>query len=169
MEPGGSHGAISRRNMGTIERTNGHPASIFFLERVRQHANECVLGREGEGGLVGQGPVERRPVHLEQRGDHWHGLALGAECTGMGDLLRRQLQLGAELHPTLLGGLHAGAGAFGDQTALEFGQDADHLPHSTAGGGLGVDVLGQGLQFDPLDAQRVQQRDEIAQIPASAV
>ena len=60
----------------------------------------------------------------------------------MGDLLRRQLRLGAELHPTLLGGLHAGAGAFGDQAALQFGQDADHLPHGTAGGGLGVDVLG---------------------------
>jgi hypothetical protein len=141
MEPGGSHGAISRRNMGTIERKNGHPASIFFLECVRQHANECVLGREGEGGLVGQSPVERRPVYLEERGDHGHGLALGAEVPGMGNLLRCQLRLGAELHPTLLGGLHAGAGAFGDQAALQLGQDADHLPHGTAGGGLGVDVL----------------------------
>ena len=53
-------------------------------------------------------------MHLEQRGDHGHGLALGAEVPGMGDLLRRQLRLGAEVHPPLLGGLHASAGAFGD-------------------------------------------------------
>ena len=38
-------------------------------------------GGQGRGGvLVGQYPVERRPVHLEQRGDPGHGLALGAEC-----------------------------------------------------------------------------------------
>ena len=84
----------------------------------------------------------------------------------MGHLLRGQLRLGAEWHATLLGGLHASAGAFGDQAALEFGQDADHLPHGTAGGGLGVDVLRQGLKVDSLGAQRVEQRDEIAEIPA---
>ena len=29
-------------------------------------------------------PVERRPVHVEQRGNHSHGLTLGAEVPGMG-------------------------------------------------------------------------------------
>ena len=167
MELGGRHGAISRRNMGTIERKNGHPASIFVLERVRQHAHEGVLeAREGEGGLVGQGPVERRPVYLKERGDYGHGLALGAEVPGMGHLLWCQLRLGAELHATLLGGLHAGAGAFGDQATLQLGQDADHLPHRTAGGGLGVDVLCQRAKLDALGTQLIQQGDEVTQTPA---
>src|SRR5262249_23241817 len=37
------------------------------------------LAMAGGGSLVGQGPVERRPVHLEERGNHAHGLTLGAE------------------------------------------------------------------------------------------
>jgi hypothetical protein len=73
----------------------------------------------------------------------------------MGDLLRRQLRLGAEFHPALLGGLHAGASAFGNQAALQFGQDADHLPHGTTGGGLGINMLGQGLKFDTLRCGKV--------------
>jgi hypothetical protein len=81
-------------------------------------------------------------VYLEQRSNDAHGLDLGTEVPGMGNLLWRQLRLRTELHPTLIGGLHAGAGAFGDQATLEFGQDTDHLPHGTAGGGLGVNVLG---------------------------
>jgi hypothetical protein len=98
-------------------------------------------GGQGRGRcLFGQDPVDRRPVHVQQRGDHLHGLALGAELSGMSNLLRRQLRLGAELHPALPGGFDAGAGAFGHQAALQFGQDADHLPHGAAGGGLGVDT-----------------------------
>ncbi len=113
-----------------------HPTSIHMLARVRQEAH-----REGGGGLVGQYSVNRRRVDLEQRGDHLHGFALGAELADMGHLLRHQLGLRAALHPALLGGCDTGTGALGHQAALEFGQDADHLPHGAAGG-LGVDVLG---------------------------
>jgi hypothetical protein len=87
----------------------------------------------------------------------------------MGDLLRRQLRLGTEFHPAFLRGLHAGAGTFGHQAPLSLGQDADHWPHGAAGGGLGVDVLGQRAKRDALGARRVQQRHEIALTLASAV
>ena len=105
-------------------------------------------------------------MHTEQHGDHAYGLALGAQLTGMGDLLRGQFGFGTELDPTLPGGLHAGTGALRDQAAFEFGQDPNHLPHSTAGGGLGVNRLRQRAEFDPVGAERVEHHDEIAQTAA---
>ena len=101
-------------------------------------------------------------MHVEQRGDHWRGLALGAKGTCMGNLRRRQLRLGAEFDPTLFGGFDAGMGAFGDQTAFQFSQDANYLPHGAAGGGLGVTVLSQRAKRDTLGPQLVQQGKEIA-------
>jgi hypothetical protein len=105
-------------------------------------------------------------VHVEQRGDHSYWLALGAKLAGMGDLLRGQFGLGAESDPTLPGGLHAGAGALSDQAAFEFGQDTNHLPHSAAGGGLGVNMLRQRAKLDAAGAELVEHHDEIAQTPA---
>ena len=87
----------------------------------------------------------------------------------MGDLLRGQFGLTSEFYSSVFRRLHACAGAFGDQAALQFGQDANHLLHGAAGGGLGVDMLGQGAKRDALVAQRGQHGHEIAQTPASAV
>ena len=98
-------------------------------------------------------PVERRPVHVEQRGDDSHGLALGAKVPGMGNLLVASASAWGRISPHVA--WRSGRrGALGNQVTLQLGQDANHLPHGAAGGGLGVDVLGQGLKFDPLGAAR---------------
>ena len=96
-------------------------------------------------------PVERRPVHVEQRGDDSHGLALGAKVPGMGNLLRRQLRLGANFTPRCLAVMYVSvAGQSGYAPARPRRQS---FATWAAGGGLGVDVLGQ-LKFDPLGAAR---------------
>jgi hypothetical protein len=170
MEPGGRPGAISRRNRGAVPRKHSHPASLRVLTRVRREANAGAPGRlEGGGVLVGQDPVDRRSVHLEQRGNDLHGLALGAQGARMGDLLRRQFGLGAECDPTLPSGWDTGAGAFGHQTTLQFSQDANHLPHGAAGGCLRVNMLRQRAKRDAVGTQLIQQGDEVTQATASAV
>jgi hypothetical protein len=85
-----------------------------MLAPVRQEANAGAPGRPGKGGgvIFGGYPVERRPMHGEQRGDHWRGLALGAKGTCMGDLRRRQLRLGAEFDPTAPSSLDFGVESF---------------------------------------------------------
>jgi hypothetical protein len=133
------------------------------------HRRVPPIGQGSGRGLVGQDPVDRRSVHLEQRGNDLHGLALGAQGARMGDLLRRQFGLGAECDPTLPSGWDTGAGAFGHQTTLQFSQDANHLPHGAAGGCLRVNMLRQRAKRDAVGTQLIQQGDEVTQATASAV
>jgi hypothetical protein len=49
MEPGGSHGAISRRHMGAIERKYGHPTSIFFSNVFDSMQTSVSSAGKGEG------------------------------------------------------------------------------------------------------------------------
>src|SRR5262249_6921770 len=97
----------------------------------------------GQGESIELEPIDGRASDFEQVGDVLRSLALGAEFEDMFSLLRGKFGLASEFHPSGLRGLHPGAGALGDQAALEFGQYAYHLPHSPACGGLGVDMLGQ--------------------------
>src|SRR4030095_17133687 len=73
-------------------------------------------------------PIDGRAANFEQRGDVLRSLALGTEFAGMVSLLWGQFGLASEFYPSLLRGLHPGAGALGDQAVLEFGQDPDDLP-----------------------------------------
>ena len=84
----------------------------------------------------------------------------------MVSLLGGQFGLASEFYPSLLRGLHACVGALGDQTALKFGQDPNHLPHGAACGRLGVDMLRQGAKLDALGAECVQHGKKIAQTAA---
>ncbi len=111
-------------------------------------------------------PVERGPLHAQEVGHTLYPLTLVEELLGVALLLHGQLGLTVELHPALLRGLHASVGAHGDQAVLYFGQHPNHLLHGAACGGLGIDVLGQGAQLDPLGTALVQHRDEIAQAAA---
>ena len=70
--------------------------------------------REGGGVLCSQYPVNRRPVHVAQRGESWRCLTVGAQGARMRDLRHAQCGLASALHPAALHGLHAGAGACGD-------------------------------------------------------
>jgi hypothetical protein len=67
-------------------------------------------------------PVNRRPVHIAQRGENWRCLTVGAQGARMSDLRHAQCGLASALHPAALHGLHAGAGAFGDQATLSLAQ-----------------------------------------------
>jgi hypothetical protein len=70
---------------------------------------------------IGLEPIDCRASDFEQVGDIVHALTLGAEFESMVDLLRGEFGLASEFHPSALRGLHACAGALGDQAALKFG------------------------------------------------
>ena len=121
---------------------------------------------EPKGETVGLEPINGRAAHFAQRGDVLRSLALGTEFAGIVSLLVGQFGLASEFYPSGLRDLHPGAGALGDQAALEFGQAPDDLPHGTACGRLGVDMLGQGAKLDALGAECVQHGKKIAQTAA---
>lgn len=68
-----------------------------------------------------QNPVEGRAPHAEKGGHVLDAPTTGDELEHMLDLERRQLRLSSELHPAPLRGLDPGAGALGDERALELG------------------------------------------------
>ena len=118
--------------------------------------------------LFSEDPVERRSVHIEQRGDHAYGLALRAQLTGMGDLLRGQFGFGTEWDPTLPGGLHAGTGV---RSVIRLRSSSAKTPiichMARPGGGLGVNMLCQASEIGPPWARSASSiHDEIAQTAA---
>src|SRR4030095_455415 len=130
----------------------------------------CACQKRGPKGKTAElEPIDGRASDFEQGGDVLRSLALGAEFAGVFSLLGREFGLASEFYPSGLRGLHSGAGALGDQAALEFGQYPDDLPHGAACGRLGVDMLGQGAKLDALGAEVVQHGNKIAQTAAQAV
>ena len=87
----------------------------------------------------------------------------------MRHLGREELWFAAESHAALLRGLDAGACALGDERALELGQDADHLPHGAARGGVRVDRLGKRAELHAALLELVEHVDEIREAPAEPV
>ena len=67
-----------------------------------------------------------------------------------GDLLRRQLGLGAELDSRRLGAGDAFGGALLDQVALELADGGQHVEQQAAGRAAGIDGLVQDDEVDPL-------------------
>src|SRR4029453_13098244 len=127
----------------------------------------CACQKRGPKGETAElEPIDGRTADFEQGGDVLRSLALGAEFAGVFSLLWREFGLASPFFPSGLGGLHSGAGALGDQAALEFGQDSDDLPHGAACGRLGVDMLGQGAKLDALGTECVQHGKTIAQTAA---
>src|SRR4029450_8174391 len=136
---------------------------------ARANTMSCACQKLGpKGETVGLEPIDGRAANFEQRGDVLRSLALGTEFAGMVSLLWGQFGLASEFYPSGLRGLHPGAGALGDQAALEFGQYSDDLPHGAACGRLGVDMLGQGAKLDALGAEVIQHGKKIAQTAAEA-
>jgi hypothetical protein len=90
----------------------------------------------------GQCPIKCGARNFEQIG---YALAVVFaflnQFAGVVELLRGEFALASKLNPTALGGFDPSASAFADKAALKLGLEANHLPHGTAGRGVGVDVL----------------------------
>jgi hypothetical protein len=109
------------------------------------------------------------PPDFEKVGHLLPVLALVDQLPGVGNLLRGHFRLTSEFHAPALRGLHSGAGPFADEAALQLGQYADHLPHGPACRRLGVDLLGEGTEFDAALLEVVEHGDQVAQAAAQAV
>jgi hypothetical protein len=107
---------------------NNRPRPRFT--RINRKTKEC---------LPLQRCVECGPCHAEQLGHLRGAFALRDEFPRVGDLLRRELGLTPQLHPTPFRRVPARFCPLLDQGAFQFREDADHLPHGAAGGRLGVD------------------------------
>ena len=91
-------------------------------------------------------------MHIQKRGYLLHRSALVKQLSCVLLLLRGEFWLASKFYSSALCGFYPSTGALVDQTALEFGKNPDHMPHRTACGCLGVDVLSQGAKFDTLGA-----------------
>ncbi len=130
---------------------------VVTRQNVRQHDG-------GIGNAVAlQRPVKRPPRDVERLGYRVVGFPLLDQLPGMGGLLRGELGLAAHLHATSDRRRAARPGAFLNQRAFEFGEDADYLPHGAARGRRGVNRFREGAEGHTSCLQVVQKADEVPQ------
>jgi hypothetical protein len=152
-----------------------------FVEELRRrkvapHVSEYTAGAcLGKNSLTEaeradpRRPISQRKRKLIERVFGWSKLDRPLRQIKLRGLLRGHFRLTAEFHAPTLRGLHSGAGPFADEAALQLGQYADHLPHGPACRRLGVDLLGEGTEFDAALLEVVEHGDQVAQAAAQAV
>src|SRR5215831_5235212 len=93
-----------------------------------------------------------------------NALALADQLRSLGPLLHGELRLPSELHTPLPGRDYAGAGAFPQVAALQFGKDGDDLPHGAACRRFQIEVLGKRAKLHAALAEVVEYADKIPQV-----
>jgi hypothetical protein len=108
-----------------------------------------VKARCGLAALCGANPVEGRSADAVTA-RQFCAVDAGGSKLGLerGDLLRRQLRFGAELHAGSFGTGDALGGAFFDQVALELADGGEHVEQEAASRAGGVDGLVEDHEVD---------------------